>query len=173
MFKLIIVGTVIAAASAFQHPINQEIVKHIRETQTKWTPMEPSENPLRHWTAEEIRARLGTILQPPVADIPSPAASNDVLPQCFDSRTQWGNCVHAIRDQAACGSCWAFGATETLSDRFCIASNKSVDVVLSPEYLVSCDSWNMGCNGGILPWAWSFLTTDGAVTDSCSPYTSN
>lgn len=31
----------------------------------------------------------------------------------------------------------------------------------------------MGCNGGILPWAWSYLTNTGAVADSCFPYTSD
>jgi cathepsin B len=38
--------------------------------------------------------------------------------------------------------------------------------------MVSCDSWNMGCNGGILPWAWSYLTTTGIVSDACFPYQS-
>lgn len=38
--------------------------------------------------------------------------------------------------------------------------------------MVSCDSWNMGCNGGILPWAWSYLTSTGVVADSCFPYSS-
>ena len=73
--------------------------------------------------------------------------------------------MHSIRDQQHCGSCWAFAATEALSDRFCIASQGEVDVVLSPQDMVSCDSWNMGCNGGILPLAWSYLTTTGAVSD--------
>ena len=31
----------------------------------------------------------------------------------------------------------------------------------------------MGCNGGILPWAWSYLTNTGAVEDSCFPYSSD
>ena len=172
MYKLIIIGT-IAAFAAATHPINENIVREIRSKTRAWKAHEPHQNPLSNWTLEDIQARLGTIVQGPVEGIPSPLPSNDDLPKSFDSRDKWGHCVHAIRDQAQCGSCWAFGATETLSDRFCIASGEKVDVVLSPEDLVACDGWNLGCNGGILPWAWSYLTTSGAVSDSCFPYTSD
>ncbi|MFN9906207.1 MAG: C1 family peptidase, partial [bacterium] len=96
------------------------------------------------------------------------------LPTNFDPRTDatWKSCIHPIRDQQQCGSCWAFGATEALSDRFCIASNGAVDVVLSPQDMVSCDWWDMGCNGGILSFAWSYLSNTGVATDDCTPYTS-
>jgi cathepsin B len=30
----------------------------------------------------------------------------------------------------------------------------------------------MGCNGGILSWAWSYLTKTGITTESCEPYLS-
>jgi len=46
----------------------------------------------------------------------------DNLPVDFDWRNESPACVHPIRDQAQCGSCWAFAATEAFSDRFCIAS---------------------------------------------------
>lgn len=41
------------------------------------------------------------------------------LPTEFDSRLQWPNCptIREIRDQGGCGSCWAFGAVEAMSDR--------------------------------------------------------
>ena len=35
---------------------------------------------------------------------------------------------------------WGFGASEALSDRFCIASGGSIDVVLSPEDMVACET---------------------------------
>jgi cathepsin B len=38
--------------------------------------------------------------------------------------------------------------------------------------MVSCDNWNMGCNGGILPWAWSYLQNTGVVEESCISYVS-
>jgi len=96
---------------------------------------------------------------------------SDSIPDEFSSETTWPGCVHPIRNQGHCGSCWAFGASEVLSDRFCIASNTAVDVVLSPEQLVSCD-WegNMGCNGGNPRLAWEYMEAAGLVTDDCFPY---
>jgi cathepsin B len=94
------------------------------------------------------------------------------LPDSFDAATKWPNCIHAIRNQAQCGSCWAFAASEVLSDRFCIASSGSVNVVLSPQYLVSCDTSDYGCDGGYLSNSWQFLQQTGIPTDTCYPYTS-
>jgi len=94
------------------------------------------------------------------------------FPIQFDSRTQWPGCVHHVLDQGQCGSCWAFGATETLSDRFCIESNGKINVVLSPESLVSCD-WegNFGCSGGIPQLAWEYMEWAGILSLDCFPYT--
>jgi len=96
--------------------------------------------------------------------------TNLSAPASFDARKQWGACIHPIRDQARCGSCWAFAATEVLSDRFCIAG-KNVGV-LSPQFLVSCDFSDYGCQGGYLTNSWAFLVKTGVPTDSCYPYTS-
>jgi cathepsin B len=90
------------------------------------------------------------------------------LPDSFDSRTQWGSCIIAIRDQGQCGSCWAFGATESFSDRWCIVKGQSV--LMSPQYVVSCDKNNYGCNGGYLNMVMQFLVNTGTVADACDPY---
>lgn len=47
---------------------------------------------------------------------------------------------------------------------------KKVTPVLSPEDLVSCDSSDMGCQGGRIPYAWKFMESKGLVTDKCFPY---
>ena len=101
-----------------------------------------------------------------------PNGDVSALPDAFDARESWPSCVHPIRDQQSCGSCWAFAASEVLSDRFCIASNGDVDVVMSPQDLVSCDKNDLGCNGGYLDRSWSYLVNTGIVSDECYPYTS-
>merc|ERR1719236_250729 len=90
-------------------------------------------------------------------------------PASFDARTQWPGLIHPIRDQQRCGSCWAFSASEVLSDRVAIATKKA-SPVLSPEDMVSCDKGDMGCQGGQLPMAWDYLKDTGIVTDTCFPY---
>lgn len=123
-------------------------------------------------TAEDLQKLTGTIVRSSHHPRKHWGALLDyvTLPTSFDSRTQWPNCVHPIRDQGQCGSCWAFGGTEALSDRFCI--QKGVQVVLSPQWLVSCDSDNYGCNGGYLDYAWEYMANTGVPADSCDGYSS-
>ncbi|GKT27431.1 hypothetical protein ADUPG1_000039 [Aduncisulcus paluster] len=100
------------------------------------------------------------------------ALRND-LPTDFEVADQWPECadrVNHIRDQGNCGSCWAHGAAEALTDRFCINSEAAVNEDLSVEYIVSCDKTNMGCDGGNLGLAWMYLKNQGTVPDACFPY---
>lgn len=173
MLKLASVASVLTytlANNAF-HPITDDIVKDIKSKTTKWVPFEPEENPLSYKSNYELTGLLGTIYRPPMGNR-QPEEENVDLPKAFDAREQWPKCIHEIRDQKQCGSCWAFAASEALSDRFCIASKADVNVVLSPEDMVECDKTNYGCQGGILYFAWEYLETTGIVTDSCLPYTS-
>jgi cathepsin B len=89
----------------------------------------------------------------------------------FDARTKWGNCIHPIMNQGSCGSCWAFASTEVLSDRLCIASGGRVNVVLSPQMLVSCDNGkSRGCGGGYPYNAFQYMANKGVPVNSCVPY---
>ncbi|GKT15202.1 unnamed protein product, partial [Aduncisulcus paluster] len=89
------------------------------------------------------------------------------VPTAYDARSTYPDCtaLNTIRDQGQCGSCWAHGANEALSDRFCISSGGDINVTLSPEYSVSCDTGNDGCDGGYLDVAWDFFKTTGTVLD--------
>jgi cathepsin B len=172
--KLAIIGAIaIGLAVAKVHPVNEDIVKEIRAKTKHWTPMEVAKNPLSKMTPEQITGLMGT-KRGELQGYPAPQPIAD-LPTNYDARADpdVSACVHPIRNQAQCGSCWAFGASEALSDRFCIASKGKVSAVLSPEDLVSCNTkLNQGCNGGYLFAAWTYLENTGIVTDGCFPYTS-
>ena len=164
--KIVILAILIAFTYAAMHPVNHDLVAEIKAKAT-WTPMEPEENPFFFMPVEQIKAMMGTKLQ-----VVEETAEDlgFVADAEFDARKTWGAKVHPIRNQGQCGSCWAFGATEALSDRLAIETG--VDVVLSPQHLVSCDTGNYGCNGGYLNVAWNFMQKTGVVSDACYPYTS-
>ncbi|XP_015771847.1 PREDICTED: cathepsin B-like [Acropora digitifera] len=69
------------------------------------------------------------------------------LPDSFDARKKWPNCksINETRDQGSCGSCWAFGAVEAMTDRICIHSGGRLTPHISAEDLLSCcDQCGMG-----------------------------
>jgi len=105
---------------------------------------------------------------------------NGNIPTSFDARAQWPPCISPIRDQGDCGSCWAVASSSVLADRYCIQSNNTVRRLLSPQYMLGCDTMcqypileencNSGCNGGYMDNAWSFFVDYGVVKDTCIPY---
>jgi cathepsin B len=112
---------------------------------------------------------------------PLTAAQESAIPDSFDSRTQWGQMCPStkeVRDQAACGSCWAFGAVEAMTDRLCIATNGTQSVHLSAQDMNSCcTSCGFGCGGGYPASAWSYWKGSGLVSGGnynskvgCAPY---
>merc|ERR1719161_3139287 len=90
------------------------------------------------------------------------------IPDAFDARQKWPSCQKPVRDQSKCGSCWAFGAAETLTDNLCVLGVSAS--VLSPQDLISCDSKDHACKGGTLPSAWSYIASNGLIDDSSFPY---
>lgn len=106
--------------------------------------------------------------------------SSSDIPEEFDSRTNWDKCqsIKEIRDQSGCGSCWAFGAASSMSDRICVASKQQDQRRISSEDILECcNICGMGCNGGFLYPTWLNWRTSGYVTGSvfenkdwCKPY---
>lgn len=105
----------------------------------------------------------------------------------FDARDAYPKCrsvIGHVRDQGDCGSCWAFGSTEALNDRFCIKTDGKHSEILSPQHTTSCcdllHCLSFGCNGGQPRMAWRWFANDGVVTGgdynelhtgkSCWPY---
>lgn len=122
-------------------------------------------------TLGEASLQLGTLKGARQMQLAKVEVADAAPPTTFDAREKWASCIGPVRDQGGCGSCWAFAAVESFGDRICIASGGSKPVVLSPEYLISCDHVDQGCGGGLTDNAWLFLQHSGVALDSCSPYT--
>jgi len=102
---------------------------------------------------------------------PRTGISRDSIPESFDASKQWPNCdISGVGDQEQCGSCWAFGSTLSLGNRFCIAGNYSAPLRLSPQYAVSCFENLNGCEGGYTDIVWLDLMETGTVEESCVKY---
>ena len=102
------------------------------------------------------------------------------LPESYDPREKYPKCesLNEVRDQANCGSCWAFGATEAMSDRICIHSDQKLQTRVSAQNLLTCcSSCGLGCHGGYPSSAWKYWQTTGISTGglygdikTCQPY---
>jgi len=172
----VLLVALVACASALINPdmsplIDEDLVRRVKESGAQWEAT--LDNKFASWTLGDAKKILGArlddifIAEAPVVDAVTAVPAN------FDARQQWPGAIHPIRNQEQCGSCWAFGATESLSDRFAIQSNLSTNTVLSPQQLVSCNTGqNLGCNGGYPILAWQYMQATGVVTDACYPYTS-
>merc|ERR1712178_579980 len=133
-------------------------------------------------SVEDVVPYLGAFLpgdesfeEPEVVELP---ALNSALPDSFDAATQWSSCsvIGNVRDQSACGSCWAFGSVASYESRRCIATGE--DIKYSPEDTAFCSTAGFGCNGGNSAWSWFSRTgvvtggdyTDAGSGDTCLPY---
>ena len=149
-FLLLLLIAICACNSILSEDLNAYLKKH-----APFKVYELSKNPFRNWTDEEIRNLFKVELRPVKKEEKVEIVTD--FPDAFDAREQWPECKQEIRDQASCGSCWALSAVETLQWRFCVATSGQTNVVLSVQYLVSCDLKNYGCDGGYLDYAWDFL----------------
>uniref|UniRef100_A0A668W373 Cathepsin B n=1 Tax=Oreochromis aureus TaxID=47969 RepID=A0A668W373_OREAU len=176
-FLLLAASLSVSLARPHLHPLSSEMVNHINKLNTTWK----AGHNFHNVDYSYVRKLCGTMLKGPKLPVMVQYAGDVKLPKEFDARQQWPNCptLKEIRDQGSCGSCWAFGAAEAISDRVCIHSNGKVNVEISSEDLLTCcDSCGFGCNGGYPSAAWDFWTSEGLVSgglyDShigCRPYT--
>jgi hypothetical protein len=93
------------------------------------------------------------------------------LPASFDWRDLNG-CT-SIKNQGSCGSCWAFGTVAPLECNILIKDG--VEVNLSEQWLVSCNTDGWGCGGGWWAHDYHQWKTDpcggtGAVMEADFPY---
>ncbi len=120
--------------------------------------------PWREGQAPQVRLSIQAGSLPPVLDLSDPAIGSRVqmplaqagpllpapvdaqaLPASFDWRAQGK--VTPVRNQGNCGSCWAFSVVGVLESAVKVQLG-APDGDLSEQYLVNCNGYSYGCNGG-------------------------
>ena len=159
-------------AQAFSQDSTVNVKEQIDQIQTlikqnggKWVAGETS---LSNLSREEWQLLVGLNFKelnaPPLPDLTAVTP-----PASLDWRNSNGNYVTGIRNQAKCGSCWAFSLTGGLESYVLINHNTpDTDIDLSEQVLLSCGGVG-SCNGGTLDPA--YLQSTGLPLETVYPYT--
>eukprot|EP01103_Thecamoeba_quadrilineata_P000353 TRINITY_DN102_c0_g1_i1.p1 TRINITY_DN102_c0_g1~~TRINITY_DN102_c0_g1_i1.p1 ORF type:complete len:328 (-),score=45.02 TRINITY_DN102_c0_g1_i1:37-1020(-) len=125
------------------------------------------------WTDEEFKAILGA-----KAVDPTKVFHNSTLPRSINSGSapssyNWQDystdVVTPVYNQAQCGSCWAFSATEQIESMWALAGNALTE--LSMQQVTSCDPYSDGCGGGNPSNAYTYVMQFGGIESySAYPY---
>jgi len=155
---------------------DHEFVNLINRNQNLWTAVYYPEYS-KMTVGEHIKQsgavkRLAGSLPKAVVDHRSDAKKYQDLPDSFDWRNFEGiNYVPPVRNQASCGSCYAFGTLSMLESRIRLYSHNLDKVNLSRQEVVSCNQYSQGCEGGFPYLVGKYGEDFGIVTDECFPYT--
>jgi C1A family cysteine protease len=132
-------------------------------------------NKFSHMSFDEFKEYVHLGLDEPVAEtvesqvlVDSPADLS-ALPASIDWSTK--GAVTGVKDQGNCGSCWSFSATGALEGAYKIKYGTLVS--FSEQNLVSCDTIDSACNGGLMDNAFTWTKSNGGLcTENDYPYTS-
>ena len=169
------------ASSSSPRLLSEDFIElHNSNPASTWTA---GKTPFSDMTVDEFSAMMGDNPKPTeykptlVAEWPLQAewermtAANITFPEWFDPRHRWHWCptLSQIRDQGMCGSCWAHGVTEALSDRYCTMANITTSFS-AHDVSFCCKGCGAGCGGGDPEKALKYLNATGAFTSTCVPY---
>ena len=116
-------------------------------------------------TPEEMQAMMSYI-----------PLSNESEVELYDgsltnTKYDWKYLWTSVKNQAACGSCWAFAAVGAFEARYAYAGRPFRDYTLySEQQLVDCDQKSKGCGGGRMDWAYQYMAQKGLCTQAQYAY---
>lgn len=90
-----------------------------------------------------------------------------------DTVSDWsGTLTTSVKDQGYCGSCWAFSTAAQIETDAIRSNLLTTSDDLSIQQLISCDSYDMGCDGGWTELGMEYVMENGIELDADYPYTS-
>merc|ERR1711890_766 len=146
-----------------------EINKHNAEYDQGMHTWFMGENNFLDWTEAEREARNG-YRKGMIPNNGKMFVPTGTAPDAVDWREK--GAVQHVKDQGACGSCWAFGTVGALEGQQFLVNGNLPDC--SEQQLVDCDKQSSGCNGGLELWAYEYIIKQGSHgldTQSSYPYT--
>jgi C1A family cysteine protease len=173
--KLFVLGVILlsvlflTSAVSFADELT-DIQSAIKAKGAKWTAGETS---MMKLSKEERKKRVGLILDLSPDNEMSFASEEpvSVVPASLDWRNNNGrDFITPVRNQASCGSCWAFATTAAAESAWLIAQNWSgMDLNLAEQILVSCSGAG-DCGGGYIGSASAYIKNTGLPEEVCFPY---
>lgn len=172
---LALVGSGASTAGAAPSQLATELASLQAEIGRQGARWVAGETPLSNLTPEQMHGYLGLLETPPEIRAAMPRFSPQAVPLALPSAFDWSDrngasYVTAVRDQAGCGSCWAFATTAALESRSLITFvRRDEPFDLSEQTLVSCSGAG-SCGGGYLGKSAAFLASTGLPAEQCYPY---
>jgi C1A family cysteine protease len=157
---------------------------HINAHNSAGKSWKMAHNQFSHLTKEEFReaAGLGVNIPKHIASktgmnplrLPKETAKTGLRGANLKaSSVDWvdSGAVTGVKDQGSCGSCWSFSTTGAIEGAY---QRKTGELVsFSEQNLVSCDTMDSACNGGLMDYAFQWIQENGGLCkESDYPYVS-
>lgn len=146
--------------------------KKIEEHNAKGLSWTYGVNEYTDWTDEEYQRLLG--YKPQFKNTQNDAAVNDwpvncPTPEEMETINHRDNgFVTPVKNQGACGSCWAFSAVGALEGAYYRKTGELVS--FSESQLVECEKFSHGCNGGLMTNAFIHWMRKSPILEEDYPY---